>query len=38
LWAFHNILQAWASRPFLTVQKNIQQHPRSTATFDFHDL
>jgi hypothetical protein len=34
----HNILQAWASRPFSTVQKNIQQHPRSTATLDSHDL
>jgi hypothetical protein len=34
----HNILQAWASRPFSTVQKSIQQHPRSTATLDPHDL
>jgi hypothetical protein len=34
----HNILQAWASRPFSTVQKSIQQHPRSAATLDSHDL
>jgi hypothetical protein len=34
----HNILQARASRPFSTVQKSIQQHPRSAATLDSHDL
>jgi hypothetical protein len=31
---YHNILQARASRPFSTVQKSIQQHPRSTARLD----
>jgi hypothetical protein len=34
----HNILQARASRPFSTVQKNIQQHPRSAVTLDSHNL
>jgi hypothetical protein len=34
----HNILQAQASRPFSTMQNTIQQHPRSTATLDSHDL
>jgi hypothetical protein len=34
----HNILLAQARRPFLTVQKSIQQHPRSAATLDSHDL
>jgi hypothetical protein len=34
----HNILQAQASRPFSTMQNSIQQHPRSTATLDSHDL
>jgi hypothetical protein len=34
----HNILQARASRPFSTMQNNIQQHPRSTAMLDSHDL
>lgn len=27
-----------ASRPFSTVQKSIQQHTRSAATLDSHDL
>ena len=34
----HNILQEHATKPFLTVQKIIQQHPRSIATLDSHDL
>jgi hypothetical protein len=34
----HNILQAQASRPFSTMQKSIQQHPRSAATLDSHTL
>jgi hypothetical protein len=34
----HNILQVRASRPFSTVQKSIQQHPRSVAMLDSHDL
>jgi hypothetical protein len=34
----HNILQVRASRPFSIVQKSIQQHPRSAATLDSHDL
>jgi hypothetical protein len=33
----HNILQERASKPFSTMQKSIQQHPRSAATLDSHD-
>jgi type IV secretory pathway TraG/TraD family ATPase VirD4 len=35
---FHNILQVWASRPFSTIEKSIQQHQRSYATLDSYHL